>query len=350
MSLEAAVNVRLDGFELDVVITVGSGELVAVLGPNGAGKSMLLRALAGLVPLTAGRVTLDTEILEDTASGMCVPPEQRPVGVVFQDYRLFPYLSALDNVAFGLRCKGVPRTEARRRAQAWLGQVSLTDRAGAHPGQLSGGQSQRVALARALATEPALLLLDEPLSALDVTARGEARRELRRHLASYGGVRLLVTHDPLEALVLADRVVVLENGRVVQIGAPAEVAARPRSQWVADLAGVNLLRGEAKGDSVELVGGDSLMAAGAGKGQVFAVIHPRAVALHSRPPEGTPRNVWKGVTTGIDPEGDRVRVRVNGSVPIVAEVTPMAVADLGLEAGRDVWVSVKATEVAVYPA
>ena len=350
MNLEATVQVKLDGFELDVDIAVESGELVAVLGPNGAGKSMLLRALSGLVPLTGGHVTLGTQVLEDAASGLRVPPERRPVGLVFQDYRLFPYLSAVENVAFGLRCKGMPKAEARRRAQAWLGQVGLADRCEAHPGELSGGQSQRVALARALATEPALLLLDEPLSALDVTARGEARRELRRHLSTYGGVRLLITHDPLEALALADRVVVLENGRVVQIGAPAEVTARPRSQWVADLAGVNLVRGEAKGDRVELAGGGSLMAAGAGKGEVFAVVHPRAVALHTRPPEGTPRNVWEGVTTGIDPEGDRVRVRVDGTVPVVAEVTPMALVELDLETGRHVWVSVKATEVAVYPA
>lgn len=350
MNLDAAVQVRLDGFELDIDIAVESGELVAVLGPNGAGKSMLLRALAGLVPLVGGHVTLGSQVLEDPSSGVRVPPERRPVGLVFQDYRLFPYLCTLDNVAFGLRCKGVPKAEARRRAHAWLAQVGLAERAGSRPGELSGGQAQRVALARALATEPALLLLDEPLSALDVTARGEARRELRRHLASYRGVRLLITHDPVEALALSSRVVVLEDGRVVQEGAPSEVTARPRSQWVADLAGVNFFRGEAKGDCVDLVGGGSLIAAGAGKGDVFAVVHPRAVALHSFPPEGTPRNVWKGVATGIDPEGDRVRVRVDGSVPIVAEVTPMALVELDLEPGRDVWVSVKATEVSVYPA
>ncbi|MDP9070385.1 MAG: ABC transporter ATP-binding protein [Actinomycetota bacterium] len=350
MRLEAAIRVALGSFELDVELDVASGEMVALLGPNGAGKTTLLRALAGLVPLSGGRVVLGGEVLEDPAAGVRVPPERRPVGVVFQDYRLFPYLTALDNVAFGLRCRGLKRKDARRRAESWLAQVGLATRAGARPSELSGGQGQRVALARALATEPALLLLDEPLSALDVTARGDARRDLRRQLSSYGGARLLITHDPLEAMALADRLVVLEEGRMVQVGSPAEVTARPRSPWVAELVGVNLLRGEGKGDSVELTGGRSLVAAGAGKGAVFAVVHPHSVALHRQEPEGTPRNVWPGVVAGIDPEGDRVRVRVEGAIPMVAEVTPVAVSELDLQSGDDVWVSVKATEVATYPA
>ena len=350
MNLEATVRVVLGSFELDVDLRVASGEMVALLGPNGAGKTTLLRALAGLIPLSGGRVVLGGQVIEDPVAGVRVTPERRPVGVVFQDYRLFPYLSALDNVAFGLRCRGVKRSEARKRAQVWLAQVGLATRADARPSELSGGQGQRVALARALATEPALLLLDEPLSALDVTARGEARRELRRQLSSYGGARLLITHDPLEAMALADRLVVLEEGRMVQVGSPAEVTARPRSTWVADLVGVNLLRGKARGDFVELAGGGTLVAAGAGKGDVFAVVHPRAVALHRQEPEGTPRNVWSGVVAGIDPEGDRVRVRVDGPVPLVAEVTPLAVSELELESRDEVWVSVKATEVSTYPA
>jgi molybdate transport system ATP-binding protein len=228
--------------------------------------------------------------------------------------------------------------------------AGLADKATSMPRELSGGQAQRVALLRTLATEPRLLLLDEPLSALDVTVRAEVRRELSRQLASFHGVRLLVTHDPLEAIALADRIVVLEHGRVVQSGTPAEVTARPRSRFVADLAGVNLLRGKAHGDHIKLAHGGAIAAADAGEGDVFAVIHPRAVALFLTRPEGSARNVWQGETEGIDLHGERVRVRVNGPVPLVAEVTPSAVRDLHLHAGAPVWIAVKATEVSVYPA
>jgi molybdate transport system ATP-binding protein len=275
--------------------------------------------------------------------------EQRPVGVVFQDYLLFPHLSALENVAFGLRSRGLARAEARRRAAGWLERVGLAGHAAARPSALSGGQAQRVALARALATEPRLLLLDEPLAALDASTRLETRRELRRHLAGYEGVRVVVTHDPLEAMALAERLVVMEDGHLVQAGSPEEISRRPRSRYVADLVGVNLLRGRAEGDRVVIGPGATLAVPGAGRGEVFAVVHPRAVALHRRPPEGTPRNVWAGTAEDLDLEGERVRVRVGGPLPIVAEVTPAAVADLALADGGPVWVSVKATEIRVYP-
>jgi len=350
VSLDAAVHVALGTLDLHVDLRVDEGEVVAVLGPNGAGKTTLLRALAGLLPLDSGHVRLDGVVLEDVASGIFIPPEQRPIGVVFQDYLLFPHLSALENVAFGLRCRRIGAGGAREQARQWLERVGLVQQAGAKPGQLSGGQAQRVALARALAIQPRLLLLDEPLSALDIRTRAELRRELRRHLESFHGVRLLVTHDPLEAIALADRLVILEHGRVVQEGAPTAVTEQPRSQYVADLVGVNLLRGLARDGRIELRGGGSLTVAGAGDGEVFVVIHPRAVALYRRTPEGTPRNVWCGNVERLDPEGDRVRIRVNGTPAIVAEVTPAAVAALHLDAGGEVWVSVKATEIAVYPA
>jgi molybdate transport system ATP-binding protein len=348
--LQATVELTRGSLRLDVSLTLGMGATVALVGPNGAGKTTLLRALAGLQPLQAGRVSLDGEVLEDPAAGVRRAPEQRPIGVVFQDYLLFPHLSALENVAFGLRCRGVSRPEARRRAAGWLERVGLGDRARARPGELSGGQAQRVALARALATEPRLLLLDEPLSALDASTRLEVRRDLRRHLASFPGVRLLVTHDPLEAIALADLLVVLEDGRVVQSGSPADVSAHPRSRYVAELVGVNLFRARASSDHVTLAGGGALQVPEAGTGDVFALVHPRAVSLHRREPEGTPRNVWKGVADTLDFEGERVRVRVGGPIPIVAEVTPAAVAELALADGGDVWVSVKAAEVEVYPA
>jgi molybdate transport system ATP-binding protein len=351
LSLEAELRLILGRLELEAEVAVGTGELVVLLGPNGAGKTTLLRALAGLVPLRRGRVVLDGVVLDDVATGEHVPTERRPVGFVFQDYLLFPHLSALENVAFGLRARGLPRTEARRRAAAWLARVGLAEHAGSRPRALSGGQAQRVALARAMVADPRLLLLDEPLAALDAATRTEVRRDLRRHLASFGGTRLLVTHDPLEAMVLADRLVVLEGGRITQTGTPAEVSARPRSRYAAELVGVNLFRGQAVGGgAILLAGGATLVAAGDHHGEVFAAVHPHAVALHRRPPEGTPRNVWAGTADSLEVVGDRVRVRVTGSVPIVAEVTPPAAAELRLADGGPVWASVKATEVTVYPA
>jgi molybdate transport system ATP-binding protein len=350
MSLQAELALALGELELEVELGVATGELVVLLGPNGAGKTTLLRALAGLVPLTRGRVVLDGTVLEDTEAGTWVPTERRPVGFVFQDYLLFPHLSALENVAFGLRARGLPRAEARRRAAAWLERVGLAAHGASRPRALSGGQAQRVALARALAGDPRLLLLDEPLAALDAATRAEVRRDLRRHLASFDGTRLLVTHDPLEAIALADRLVVLEGGRVTQTGTPAQVSARPRSRYVAELVGVNLFRGRADGGRVELASGAVVVTAGDHHGEVFAAVHPHAVALHRHRPEGTPRNVWAGTADTLDVLGDRVRVRVTGSMPIVAEVTPAAAGELRLADGGPVWASVKATEVTVYPA
>jgi molybdate transport system ATP-binding protein len=350
MTLEARIQVGVGAFELDVQLRVAAGELVAVLGPNGAGKTTLLRALAGLLPLRAGRVTLGGVVLEDPTAGIRVPSERRPIGLVFQEYLLFPHLSVLENVAFGLRARGMARAPATSEAARWLERVGLAAAGNRKPVSLSGGQAQRVALVRVLATNPALLLLDEPMAALDASARVEFRRDLRRHLESFDGVRLLVTHDPLEAMAMADRLVVLENGRVLQSGTPAEVTQHPRSRYVADLVGVNLFRGRASHDVITLADGGSLTAAGAADGEVFAVVHPRTVALYRSRPDGTPRNLWEGRAIDLDLEGDRVRVRLSGSPPIVAEVTPAAVRELGLDRGDQVWVAVKATEVDVYPA
>jgi molybdate transport system ATP-binding protein len=349
MTLNAEVGARVGTFDLSVALGATNGETVAVLGPNGAGKSTVLRALAGLVPLASGSIRVDDVVVDDPATNTFVVPERRSVGVVFQDYLLFPHLTVLENVAFGLRSRGVARTEARRRAGEWLARVGLEDRSGAKPGALSGGQQQRVALARALVTQPRLVLLDEPLAALDAGTRTELRRDLRGHLASFDGARVLVTHDLLDAVALADRLVVLEDGRVAQTGLVQEVATRPRSRYVADLVGVNLLRGHGRGHDVELDGGGTVVTADPVAGDVYVAIQPHAVSLHRARPEGSPRNVWSGRVRGLDLLGDRVRIHVDGAVPIVAEVTAGAVGDLGLHDGVDVWASVKATEVDVYP-
>ena len=350
MSLRADVRVRLGDFSLEAELEARAGEVTGILGPNGAGKTTLLQALAGLRPLDGGRVSLDGRVLEEPAAGIRVPPEDRRVGVVFQDRLLFPHLSAAENVAFGLRSRGVPPGEALPRARAWLERVHMAGAGDASPGELSGGQAQRVALARALAPDPSLLLLDEPLSALDVETRNDVRRELLEHLDDFPGPCVLVTHEPVEAMTLSDRLVILEAGRVSQRGPPGELSRRPHTEWTARLVGVNLLRGRARGTAVRLEGGAELTVAEAAEGRVLAAIPAHAVALHRRRPEGTPRNVWRLVIRGIESARGRMRVEVDGDVSLVAEVTPAAVADLELGEGGEVWASVKATEIDVFPA
>jgi molybdate transport system ATP-binding protein len=348
VTLEASVRTRVGGLAIDSSLTVEGGQMVALLGPNGAGKTSLLRAIAGLIP-TEGRVVVDSDVLHDSKTGVSVPTDRRPIGFVFQDYLLFPHLNVLENIAFGLRARRATRASARSIARSWIEHVGLGSHAEARPRELSGGQAQRVALARALAIGPKLLLLDEPLAALDARARAEVRHDLKHHLSSFDGTRLLVTHDPLDAVVLAERLLIMEGGRIVQAGTMDELRAHPRSFYVADLVGINLYQGTARGDQVDLDSSGTLVVPNAGRGRVFVVIHPRAVALHKERPEGSPRNVWTGRIAALDAEGGRVRARMAGLIPVVAEVTPGAVDALELRRGDEVWVSVKATEVTVYP-
>lgn len=349
MSLHAHLVLEHPGFLLDLHLEVTAGEVVAVLGPNGAGKSTALRLLSGLEGVQSGWVRLDGAELDDGA-GVFVPAEHRPVGVVFQDHLLFPHLSARENVAFGLRARGTPAREARAAADRWLERVGLAGLGGRRPRELSGGQQQRVALARALAVEPRLLLLDEPLAALDAATRSEVRRELRQHLGDFQGCTVLVTHDPVDAYALADRVVVLEQGAVVQQGTLAEVAANPRSRYVAELVGINLLSGTVSAGVFQTDdGGRVVVGDDADVGPSFLAIRPQSVSLHLGRPEGSQRNVWPSMVVAIDSHHDRVRVRLQGEVPIVAEITPAALAGLALQPGMQVWAAVKATEVATYP-
>jgi molybdate transport system ATP-binding protein len=350
MTLDARVVIERGPFRLDCVLTIGPGEVVALVGPNGAGKTTLLRALAGLAPIDSGRIVLGDEVVDEPDTGAFVGPERRKVGVVFQDGQLFPHLGARDNVAFGLRAGGMSKADAAGRADSWLDRLGLAGLGDRRPAQLSGGEGQRVALARALAGEPVLLLLDEPLAALDAATRVEVRRDLAVHLRGFAGVPLLVTHDPVDALALADRIVVLEAGAVVQVGTADEIVARPRSAYVAELVGTNLYRGTAAGGVVHTDGGGAITTASAVDGSVCATVHPRAVALHTSRPEGTPRNVWPVRVTHVERLTDRVRVQLAGALGIVAEVTPAAVDELGLRDGADVWAAVKATEVEVYEA
>ncbi len=348
--LQADIEMTLGALDLAVALEVAEGDVVALLGPNGAGKTTTLRAIAGLEPIDRGRIALDGRPLDDPATGVLLPPHQRDIGVVFQDYLLFPHLSALDNVAFGLRARGVGRRDARARAGGWLERVGLADRAQAKPADLSGGQAQRIALARALVIEPRLLLLDEPLAALDARTRQQVRSDLHHHLDAFPGGRLLVTHDPVDAVVLASRLVIIEDGHVTQTGTTAEVTARPKTPYVADLVGINLLVGTAAGDgSVRLASGHHLAVAGTLPGAEVAIaVRPQSIALSRHEATGSPRNRWQATVAEIHPDRDRVRVTLAGPVPATAEITPSALAELALRPGDATWASVKAVDLDVY--
>ncbi len=342
-------------FRLEVDFGVAPGEVLGVLGPNGAGKTTLLRALAGLVALSDGSIRLNGEALDEPASNTFLQPEARPIGLVFQNYRLFPHLSVRENVAFAARAQGVHRRTAGSAADRWLSRLGLAEFAERKPRQLSGGQAQRVALARALASEPRLLLLDEPLAALDARTRLEIRAELRRHLTDFAGPTLLVTHDPLEAMVMTDRLLVIEHGRIVQEGSPAAVARRPATQYIARLVGLNLYAGQREGTSVTLDGGGTLFASAdpdgaVAGGRVLLALRPSTIALHTEKPlHSSPRNVWPGRIAGLELLIDRVRVQVDGTPPALVDITPAAVTELDLTAGAPVWLSAKATDVDTYP-
>jgi molybdate transport system ATP-binding protein len=350
MTLSAQVRSRRGSLELSVDLDV-EDEIVAVLGPNGAGKTSLFRVLAGLDALDAGRITLDKVVLDDPTTGEFVRPEARSVGMVFQDYLLFPFLSARDNVAFGLRSRGTSRKQAREIADTWLERIGLSGLGDAKPAALSGGQAQRVALARAVVTNPKLILLDEPLAALDASVRGEIRRDLRTHLQGIGGARLIVTHDPVDAAVLADRVVILEHGSITQLGSMSEIALHPRTPYVAELVGLNYFRGDAHDGVVTLpTGAEIVIADRAVVGEVCVAIHPHAVTVLLAEQAGSARNHWRGTISAVDNLGDRVRVRIDSAVPLVAEITTAAMTELNLVPGTAVIATAKATEISTYEA
>ncbi|MFC0846872.1 ABC transporter permease [Streptomyces noboritoensis] len=341
-----ALHAEVSGFT-ELTLDAAPGTTIAVVGENGAGKTTLLRALLGLTPRARAALRLG----DQDVTGL--PPHRRGVAWVPQDGALFPHMTALANTAYGLRAQGVARAEARREAQAWLDRLGVGRLAQRRPGQLSGGQAQRVALARALAARPRLLLLDEPLAALDQTTRARVRHTLRTHLDGFGGVCLIVTHDPVEAVSLADRVLVLDGGRALQDAPPAEVTRHPRSPWVARMLGRNAWPGEAGADGLALSGGGRIVTAEqlpAGS-RALAIIAPESVSVHRDRPGGSPRNTWPGTVREITASGSRLRVLIGSpdAPDLVAEITPQAAAELRLAEGAAVWSSVKATEVTLVP-
>lgn len=338
---------RSESFRLDIDLSIPPGSTVALLGPNGAGKSTAVQALAGLLPLDQGRITLEGRVLDDSDAGVFVASEDREVGVVFQDYLLFPHLSVLENMAFGLRARRQRRDHALARARSWLESLGLSGMASRRPGDLSGGQAQRVALGRALATEPRFLLLDEPLAALDVTTRVKLRRLLADHLNVFPGPRLLITHDPTDAFLLADQIHVVEEGRITQVGTSDDIRLRPRTRYAADLAGSNLVQGTAE-DGVVVVDGHRLHIADHDvTGPVLMTVHPTAISVHRARPEGSQRNVWPTRVDRLEAMGDRVRLLTATPLPVTVEVTAGAADALGLAEGSEIWLAIKATEIRV---
>ncbi len=338
---------RSETFQLDVEVSVPAGRTVALLGPNGSGKSTAVAAIAGLLPIDEGRLVLDGVELDSPSDDLFVPAEERHIGVVFQDYLLFPHLSVLQNVTFGLRTRGVGRDEAQQRSRVWMDRLGLAGLEQRRPGDLSGGQAQRVALARALVTEPAVLLLDEPLSALDVTTRTEMRRVLDEHLSAFGGPRLLITHDPTEAFLLANEVHIIEDGAITQAGTPDDIRLRPRTPYAADLAGSNFFIASANGGVLTVVGHVLQVPEEPADGEVVVTIHPTAISVHSSRPEGSPRNAWTTTIDRVERLGTRTRLRTGAPLPLTVEVTESARSDLALDSGSEVWVAIKATEIGV---
>lgn len=344
MSVLIDGRVEQGSFNLEMSLSFESGTVTGVLGPNGSGKTTLLRAIAGLTCLTSGSLTVDG------ADWTSLAPQERSVGLVLADPVLFPHLSATDNVAFGPRSRGVAASTARRRALQELDALGIADLAGRKPKALSTGQAQRVALARALATEPKVLLLDESLAGLDPQTRTTVRGVLASRLAHFDGTTIMVTHDPVDALTLADELVFLEGGRLTQRGTPAQVSAAPRSTYAATLVGLNLLPGTGSGNGLVATGLGAVQTTSGASGEVWVSIRPNAVSLWQQPPAGSPRNAWRLAVTGVEITGQTARILLSGDDSrLVAEVTTLAVRDLGLVAGSEVWASVKATEVECYP-
>lgn len=351
------VSARLQQRGADLDVAVADGEVLAVLGPNGAGKSTLLALIAGLLKPDTGRIALGETVLTDTEAGTFVPPHARGVAMLSQQAMLFPHMSVAANVGYAPRCRGLSRNAARTAAQQWLDTVGVADLAERKPAQLSGGQAQRVALARALAAEPRLLLLDEPMAALDVTAAPAMRRLLRDVLTDTGRTAIIVTHDLLDALAIADTMIVLDHGHAVESGPVRAVLTTPRSEFAAAIAGVNLVSGliTEPGTLRTSWGADLSGLADLPVGSpAVAVFRPAAVAVHLSAPHASPRNVIEVTITELDIHGAAVRVRGvdprDDRTVLAADITAAAAADLDLVPGRRVYFVVKTQEVQLHPA
>lgn len=348
MTLVVRITRDIGPHHLDVDLEVATGERLVIVGPNAAGKTSLLRSIIGLDPAGDGRVALGSEVWHDSATGADTAVEARRVGFVPQHPTLLAHLDALANVAYGPRSRGAGRAESRAIAMNAMETLAVDHLSGRRPDTLSGGEAQRVAIARALAIEPSLLVLDEPTSALDIAARPGMRALISTATAASEAPAVIVTHDAVDALTLGDRIAVLEQGRLTQVGTGRELAAAPRTPYVAELLGINLIRGSLQG--LVLSTGAFELTVGAhdiDDGPAIATVRPRSISLHRSRPEGSPRNVWQSRVTSIDRGADRVRVRLTEPVEIVVDLTPAGLSAIGVGEGDEVWASVKASEVTV---
>lgn len=344
--LEVELRHHLSRLDLDVQLAVGP-ETLGLVGPSGSGKSTILRAIAGLLRPKRGRIVHGGRVLLDTDAGVNLSPDARRVGVVYQDGALFPFMSVEQNVAYGVRAGRGERVR-RARARAILERFGIGHLATARPLDLSGGERQRVALARAVASEPEILLLDEPLSALDAVTKAEVAAEVEARLQELGLPTILVSHDFADVVGMTDRVAVLQEGRIVQIGVASELVEAPASSFVASLAGVNYFAGTARRrDGLTEVTGDGwprpLLSTDEGFGSVGVVVYPWEISLAPQAPEGSALNAVVGTVRRVAPIGNRARVSVEGRPAIVAEVTEESVRNLGLMPGLHIVASWKAT-------
>jgi molybdate transport system ATP-binding protein len=345
------ITARMKARGFDVDLSVETGETLAILGPNGAGKSTLFDVLAGLVRPDAGSARLDDTVLFDLGNGgrnTWTPPFSRGISLLAQQALLFPRMTVLDNVAFGPRSAGAGRQESRRRAATWLDRVDAGEFALRKPAQISGGQAQRIAVARALAADPNLLLLDEPMAALDVTVAPALRRMLRQVLADR--TTILITHDVLDAFTLADRVAVMNDGSIVEIGETREVFERPRSAFTAALVGLNLITGTRTPHGLRTDNGIEVRAASSERSangvEVGATIPPGAITVTTARGENSARDYVRAEVIDLEPRGDLIRVSTDF---VFADVAPAGLASLDLARGSIVWVGFAASDVTVYP-
>jgi len=377
--LTANLDTHLNTFHLQLDLSAESGKTTVLLGESGAGKSTVLRLLAGLLNPQHGHISVDDVTYFDSERRIVVPPQERPFGYVFQDYALFPHLTVFENVAFGLRAQHLPRQLIRRRVGQALEQVRMTDYEQRRATQLSGGQQQRVAIARALVLQPQLLLLDEPLSALDVQTRREVRQELRHILASVDITTVLVTHQYLEALLFGHAIYVLDGGKVIQQGSQRDLLERPRSSYVAELVGMNFFRGRVlnceanslctiqlsyNGHPLEIMArlaeqqARELPSVGE---YAHVVVDPRSITLYATPPDSSARNVFQGEivqilplssSLGTESRADgrvRVSIMLDAAVPpLTAEITAASMVRMELSEGKSVYAAFKATEARLY--
>ncbi|HXZ04974.1 MAG TPA: ATP-binding cassette domain-containing protein [Ktedonobacteraceae bacterium] len=377
--LKAVLDTHLNTFHLDINFSAGKGKTTVLLGESGAGKSTVLRLLAGLLNPEWGHISLDGKTYFDSEQHIAIPPQERPIGYVFQDYVLFPHLTTFENVAFGLRAQHLPRKVVRQRVGEALEQVHLAGYDQRRPTQLSGGQQQRVAIARALALHPQLLLLDEPLAALDVQTQREVRQELRILLSGAGITTVMVTHQYLEALLFGYHILVLEKGKVIQQGTQRDLLLYPRSSYVAELVGMNFFRGRVMcceagamctiqlqnnglpGIEVSAALEEQTLKLPEVGDEAFVLVDPRSITLYQTLPDSSARNVFQGTIVQLlhlgtpfannsDHSGRvRVSMSIDDSVPLLtAEVTEASASRMELSEGKLIYATFKATEARAY--